>query len=301
MTRLLWTCAVATVSAVMAIEAMVTARAQDLVFRAAVDLVSVDVSVRERGKPVSGLTASDFEITDNGVVQRVTDVNSEALPIDVSLVVDLSLSVQGPMLEALTRATRQVRDALRPVDRASLLTFNYRLHEVHGFEPASRALGDNVLGQPAGPTSLIDAMTVALIRPSEPGRRQMAILFTDGEDTASFLDARALMEVARRAGPTVFAVAVADGTKRAPRRPAQLALLEELTQATGGQVAVLQRDEDLGPSFIQLLDGFRASYVVRYALPQGGPGGWHAIGVRIPKNSRAEVRARKGYMARATP
>lgn len=39
-------------------------------FRGGIELVTVDVSVRERGRPVPGLTRDDFEVLDNGSVRR---------------------------------------------------------------------------------------------------------------------------------------------------------------------------------------------------------------------------------------
>ena len=55
------------------------------VFRAETDVVSVVTAVYRGRQPVDGLTASDFALTDNGVLQEIAQVSSEALPVDVSL------------------------------------------------------------------------------------------------------------------------------------------------------------------------------------------------------------------------
>ena len=75
-----------------------TAPAQDPapVFRAGADLVTVEASVRRDRRAVVGLTAADFELLDNGVAQEISDVTYEKLPIDVTVVLDVSSSVTGP-------------------------------------------------------------------------------------------------------------------------------------------------------------------------------------------------------------
>ena len=68
----------------------VPALGQQPTFRSGTDLVSVDVIVRVAGDAVGGLTASDFALRDNGVPQRIESTEATAVPVDVSLVVDVS-------------------------------------------------------------------------------------------------------------------------------------------------------------------------------------------------------------------
>ena len=58
---------------------------QQPTFRARTDLVSVPVAVMSGREPVTGLTATDFELTDNGVRQTVEAVSSDEVAIDVTL------------------------------------------------------------------------------------------------------------------------------------------------------------------------------------------------------------------------
>lgn len=67
-------------------------------FRTGTDVVFVDVSVRENGKPVPGLTPDDFVLTDNGVRQRIEGVEATAVPIDLTLVMDVSGNPSSPWL-----------------------------------------------------------------------------------------------------------------------------------------------------------------------------------------------------------
>lgn len=104
--------------------------AAQIVFRASVASVSVDVSVEQRGRDVTNLAIDEFELLDNGVVQRIGEISREALPIDVTFVVDMSGSVSGPLQESIRRAISAVGGRLRDIDRAAVVEFNARVREV---------------------------------------------------------------------------------------------------------------------------------------------------------------------------
>ena len=89
-------------------------------FAATVEAVEVDVAVTRGGKTVAGLTAGNFVVTDNGVVQNVTAALLSAEPLRVTLVLDVSRSVSGSRLTSLIAAGRALVQALRPEDQASL-------------------------------------------------------------------------------------------------------------------------------------------------------------------------------------
>jgi VWFA-related protein len=277
-------------------------RGQQPVFRSAVDLVSVNVAVERRGRPVTDLTAADFEVRDSGAVQQIVDLSSETQALDLTLVLDMSGSVEGPLLDSLMRAVGAVTHELRPEDRVRLMTFNHHIHQLGDFAPHLPPLLPQILGAPGGNTALYDALAAALVIPAPVDRRQMAIVFTDGEDTMSFLDGNQALDVASRSGTTVFIVAVTDGTKTVRRVAANQGLLETLAGSTGGSLAVLQRDEDLSSSFVRAFDEFRTSYMLRVtANPAPSPrsDGWHELSVRITRSGSYDVRARRGYFARS--
>ncbi len=64
-------------------------------FSTKVEAVRVDVLVTEKGRPVAGLTAEDFEVFDNGVRQQPRLAAFEQMPINVTLALDASNSVVG--------------------------------------------------------------------------------------------------------------------------------------------------------------------------------------------------------------
>lgn len=256
-------------------------------FRASADSVSVDVSVRQRGRPVAGLTPSDFEILDRGVPQQIADLSYEKLPIDVTVVLDVSESVTGPVLDQLRRAVRQLQQSLTPIDRLRLVTFNLRISRLLDFG-ASGAATDEAFGQihPFGGTAVFDAIAVALAGSTSPERRHLVVVFSDGADSHSISDADVLLDVARRTTPTL-------GIVLASARPPD-PFYARLARETGGMVESLGTRAALSSAFQRMLREFRSSYVLHFT-PAGVPlSGFHPLDVRV-KRADVEVRARSGY------
>lgn len=270
--------------------------AQEVVFRASVATVAVDVAVQQDGRPVIDLGPGDFTVRDNGRLQEITGVIRETLPIDVTCIIDLSGSVQGPVLEALTRAVDAIGTQVRQTDRAGVVIFNQQIRQVRPLDAGGWPAGLS-LGTPTALTSLFDAVSVSLIAPPETGRRRMAIIFTDGLDMTSFVDGSSILELARRSNMAIFTVALADGTARRPQPAAHEELFRALADTTGGVLDVVQRDEDLSASFTQAFEDFRTSYVLTYAYDGPAEPGWHPIEVTVERPGRFEVRARQGYFS----
>ena len=175
-------------------------------FRTATDVVMVDVAVRDGGRMVTGLRAQDFVVTDNGVRQRIDSVESAAVPIDLTLVVDLSGNPQGPwerrvapssIVRQLESEVNDVAGMLRPEDRIRLIAIDTEIHQV--FPMRSPAAPLAIDRSPAGGMSaLFDGLAAALLQPVEPARRHVVIARTKGLDTVSSIDAQALRAVAER-------------------------------------------------------------------------------------------------------
>jgi Ca-activated chloride channel homolog len=277
------------------------------VFRTGADVVTVDASVQRERRAVTGLTAADFELLDNGVRQDVTDVTYEKLPIDVTFVLDVSASVTGAALDELRRALRQVRTDLTAADRLRLLAFNMRVRRLVDFTQPSADV-DLALGalRPGGSSAVFDALAVALASADAPGRRRLIVLFSDGQDSSSISDADALLDVAKRSTPTIATILASPLLERPAsvlRSNASLAsatiegLSDRLATETGGMVTSVKTGENLTSKFRRMVQDFRSSYVLFFTpngVERAGP---HTLEVRV-KRQGVEVRARRGYVWR---
>jgi VWFA-related protein len=265
---------------------------QQTTFHSATDLVTVAVSVKNGNVPVTGLTADAFELRDNDVPQQIDAVSIEVVPVDVSLVIDLSSSVLNDATEFAADVGAFTR-MLRPIDRVRIVTFGSGVTEAVSMQPATSTL-DLTGIRMGGATSLNDALLYGLIWPKEPDRSHLVIVLTDGYDSLSTLDSDSLPDVAGRVDAVLHTVLFDwQGLITPGMRASQVALIEA-TRRTGGE---MHRPGRVLDDFSQILDDFRASYVLRYTARNVTRGGWHNITVTL-RRAQAEkftVRARKGY------
>ena len=306
-----WRCVSASVAAgLLAAAGLAPARAQQAQFRSGVDIVELNVSVTDGRKVVADLAATDFDVFDNGVKQQVVSVTREKFPIDVTLVVDTSRSLSTPMHRAVVNAATRIRDTLKADDRLALVTFNQRVRERQPLQPAS-AVREFELDAPSGPTVLNDALAIVLSAKPITDRKQMAIVFTDGYDTASFLTEEDVRALAGRSHTAVFVVARQGGWTASPRQP--ITFFHQVATTTGGVVQIVpglnvtagSNWVRIGPNvnlldalFLKALEDFSSSYVLRYSLEGVSRPGWHEITVKVTKpGNRYVVRARNGYIA----
>ncbi len=278
--------------AIMLVVAGAVARAQDATFRASADAVSVGVSVLRGGRPVAGLAVADFQILDNGVVQQIASLSYEKLPIDLTVLLDISGSVSGKVLDQLQQSASDLRKSLQPSDRLRILTFNMRVHRVldvdarpGDFEPAFASLA------PGGSSAVLDALAVALASSSTADRRQFIVLLSDGKDSISINTPEALLDAARRTSPTVSVVLATP-----IRRPADK-IYSDLAAETGGTTVALLPTETLGTQLRRAVETFRSSYVLTYTPTGVTREGAHALEVRVQR-PLVDVRARRGYVVR---
>jgi Ca-activated chloride channel homolog len=266
--------------------------------------VRVDVLVTNGQQLVRGLDAGDFELRDNGVVQSVSEVEIEQLPLNLILVFDTSTSVAGERMRFLLQAGNALLDQLRAQDRAALLSFASRVRLLTPLTPSRQQIrGALSTLEAKGATSLRDAAFAGLaMREDDPGRT-LVLIFSDGEDTASWLKMPAVIESAKRTDAVVYAVALAE------RRQFAVSLLngagelrhagkflERLTEESGGRVIFASSNSDLRATFTRALAEFRDRYVLSYSPTGVSSTGWHRLDVKL-KTKSGKVTARRGYFA----
>lgn len=283
-------------------------------FRVGVEGVRVDVLVTDRNAPVRGLTAADFEVRDNGVLQKIHTASIDDDPIDTLLVLDTSVSLEGQPLRDLKGAAAALISTLRKDDRSALITFSHEIRFAADWTERQAGILEALERTRAeGLTAIHDAAYAALtLADQQPDRRLLILIFSDGADTSSWLPGEVVVDLARRSNAVIYAIS-ADSRARPtwfrlerrygfihpPRRANPLEyfrpILDELSDATGGEALTMAGSAGLEAAFLRVLSQFRSRYLLTYTPTGVDVTGWHAIEVKL-KNRRGDVRARPGYL-----
>ena len=301
-------------------------------FRTTADAVVIDVSVRTSGIPVAGLDAEDFVLTDNGVRQDIEAIALEAVPIDVTIVIDTGKDMVH-QIDGLVRQARLIEGLPRPTDRVRVMAAGTYVRDIVPAAPeADRAPIPERLTT-AGPTAAYDALAAALLRPTPSDRRHMVIAMMNGIDAISAIDITALRDIARASGATLNVsqvdmtiesspmadppiVITRSGRQRIDEHRCQTTLicepsrmewvpydermfdeLDEAARLTGGEVYFPSIFTIASASniFKRAFEDYRRSYLLRYTPKGVTREGWHDVEVTLPSHPEYAVRARRGY------
>jgi VWFA-related protein len=281
------------------------------VFRVGIETVSVDVAVTRRGTPVRGLRAEDFVVKDDGVQQQVELVDREATPTTVVLALDRSASVSGRKLVLLRAAARAFLGELRHRDEAALLAFDHRIELREQPTTDRAAVGSALDGlEPGGASSIIDALYLCLKRRWGSGL-PLVVLFTDGQDSSSWLENEDVLRAARESAALLHVVGTehrglqmtrtARGAGFAPAfaESRYVYLLRRIAETTGGNYWTVASEERLQATFRQVLEAANERYVLRYEPRGVAHAGVHRIQVSVRLRG-VDVRSRQEYVVAGT-
>ena len=304
----------------------IAAQEQRYRFERRVDVVAVDIAVTRDGRPVDGLTKSDFEVRDDGVLQEIDRVQVETAPVDAVLVLDNSTSVAGRKLEELRAAVGDFIAGLRDDDRVALVTFSdyVRLWQSLTIDRSViLAALDGIVA--AGDTALQDGLYGGLSLAGPPAERPIVILFSDGLDNASRMSELELLEVVRESNAVIYVVCssqppsdVNDSSSQRwfsksaisspiderqffwrqffwpDTRPKRDRFLRRVADESGGRFIEIDDVSSVEKEFRRVVEDIGSRYLLTY-YPQGvSEEGWHDLDVKL-KNHNADVRVRRGY------
>jgi Ca-activated chloride channel homolog len=269
--------------------------AQPAQFASGVSLVEVYATVvDQRGEPVGGLTAADFQVLEDGAPQSVTTFAAGDVPLSIVIALDRSFSMAGERLSLARRAAAAFVRALRDNDEVMVLAVGSEIETIAPPVPARQASAirwDAI--EPWGTTPLYDVTVRAIDAVQQRHGRRALLVISDGADRGSETTAAALIDHARRSDVLIYPVAI--GRERPP-------ILAELASVSGGRSIFVRDGAQLESQLSALARELRMQYLLGYAPRNAGQRepAWHAIDVLVKgeQGTRVRVRARDGYFGR---
>jgi len=299
------------------------------VVRVTSNLVMVPVSVTDaQGQPVLGLKPADFRIEEDGRPQQIAQLGDpEQVPLDIALLVDVSGSVVSRFDFEQQAAASFIKHVLKPDDRATVFAIDDKPRFIQPLASADVAAQSVMSIKPANSfTAFFDSVLAAvkyLDQSSTAGRRRIAVVISDGDDTARILDISAAqsrsgsmklvgMEAqlamldkattdtqreVQRGEVTFYSINPSGQTLHLNVRTARSqAGMERIAEATGGASFVPARDADLIEIFNRIAAEIRSQYLLQYYSDnQTGARTFRRITVTSSTRRQLRVRAREGY------
>jgi VWFA-related protein len=318
--------------------AVATPQADDppVTFRSNVTLGRVDAQVVDgENRPIRGLRVQDFILRVDGKPQEIRDFQSEKMPVDVVLLLDVSRSM-GPHIRRVASASHEALRALGDQDRIATMVFDRFTRLPMPFRPirldAERELqsvldretfqgGTDITRGLLDTASYVEqnarrdarrAIVIVTDDQTERGRNEAAVLraLTRADSVLSALIAPDALHTgtAYRRPPSldddrpqdIFSELILRGFGSYPRGPStQSAGTSEIANQSGGDSMAV----DQASAFEQTLERIRERYALYFYLPEGmQPGEERSVEVVLTNAARrryprAEVRYRRSYLA----
>lgn len=263
--------------------------------RVEVHLVEVYATIYDHsGRYVDGLSQDSFQILEDGKPQEIASFETSAQSLSCAILLDTTAS----MTEALPRVKNSIVkliDELGPQDSVAVYTFDERLVARQPFTTDKSAAKRAVLRTRAqGRTALFDAMTQASLDISKRPGKKTLIVFTDGDDNSSALNANAAVAGANRVGIPVYAIAEGEAVQSQNLKK----LLDEMTGRTGGAAYLVKRSGDIEQLFHRIAQDLQHLYMISYQPPSTPTDGkWHKIELVVKGLKDSRIRAKEGYFS----
>ena len=291
-----------------------------------VNLVDVLFTVlNRRNKLVPDLEKSDFKISDDKTPQTIRYFSKQTdLPLRIGLLMDTSNSIRDRLKFEQDAATSFLYSVIRrSKDQAFVMTFDDEPSVLQGFTDDSNRLRDEIVKTRAGGgTAVYDAIYTACEQqlshpPRPPGDqpdvvRRVMIVISDGDDNLSTHTRAEAIEMAHRYRVVIYTISTStqwitlsqtDPYKMGDRKYHLTEgdkILQDLADETGGRAFFPYHVDDLDQSFQDIGDELRNQYSIAY-IPTNSilDGKYHRIRIEVPDHKGYQVRARRGYYARA--
>ncbi len=287
-----------------------------------VPLVVVPATVTDRkGRFLDGLSTSDFQVLDNGTLERL-ESETEYQPISLVVAIQTNVTAAaalakvrkiGPTFEPLVTGERGELEILAYGDGVrTVQPFTSDYDASTGAIAALRSEGDRA--------PLVDAVAEAIANlEGRPGnRRRIIITIGESKDRGSKAKLQDVLTRAQRSNVLIYSLTYSPYRTAFIAKPRDLpqsgdsgvnllGILQEVGRLgqentaeafahyTGGRVISFLKQRGLEQAVSRVGEELHAQYILTFTPPRSTAGVYHTIEVKLPGRPDAVVRARPGY------
>jgi len=249
---------------------------------AAVKIATVRVTDL-KNRAIEGLTAADFDVTENGQPREILSVQRSTAPFNLVLLLDVSGSVDS-YVNFIRRAARNFVETVDPRDRISIVIFNEDVKVLSTFTTDKVSLSKSLdTFDAGGGTAYYDALAYVIsdtLRPLK-GERSAIVVLTDGDDNRSFLPFDSLEGSIQESGALIYPLYVPSALIAAsvqnpnadidPVRRKYMSLSakaegegDKLAKISGGVYFPISEISQIQKAYEDIIEQLRTAYTVAY-------------------------------------
>ena len=243
--------------------------------------------------PVRDVPQQSFQVTEDGVPQKIELFMNEEVPLTYGLLIDCSGSMRS-QIQQVVDAGKRIVNTNKPEDETFLVRFvSSDIIETMQELTADKELlkkGLDALYVEGGQTAVIDAvyLSAEYLAKKKPDanvvRRRALILVTDGEDRNSYYKKDFLLRYLVSTNTQVFTLALTKDLQ--PKQVDKaFSFLAELATDTGGRTYFANTPADIERVSSEIIKDIRTQYVLGYIPSAGEPSkGAHKVLVSVGEN-----------------
>jgi Ca-activated chloride channel family protein len=242
------------------------------VIRVGVNLVLLDATVKTKGGQImADLKKENFEVREDGAVQKLDVFSRDELPLEVALVLDLSDSI-GPFLGPLRDAASTALAALKPDDEVALFTFSTEAQLRVPFTKDKTEIANQInTFHAGGATNINDGIFIAsenLLKTPPKGRRVIILISDDVGTDAGGQGTHDIVTEAIAADAVLYNLKIPGynppQTLLAASMIPGLVNIRKVMDQTGGELFDVKDVASLDPVFRALIQRIKTRYTLGY-------------------------------------
>lgn len=201
-----------------------------------VALVTTPVTVRDfRGEMIHTLEERDFQVSDNGVPQKISHFDLGGDPISLAILIETSSRIEPLAPEIRKTGILFTETVMGPTGEAAVVGFNDSVDKLQDFTSSADGIEKNIATLRIGTSGskLYDAMAVGVemlsSRPQataeKPGRRRVMLILSEATDVDSEKKLGEVLRQAQLANVTIYSVGLSttraelQAKPKPPQRP----------------------------------------------------------------------------------